>query len=190
MFNTPYKLFPRALPVEVTHAIVSAGSELVLAPGRVGGDGGREHHELRSCQVGFFPAGHWITGLLYHYAAIANREAWQYAADMVTTVQFAAYRPGDHFDWHVDYAQTGQDRRPERKITVILSLSGAGAHEGGELELRTVWEDTGQSITRPFAGQAAGSVLVFPSMTPHRVLPVLSGERLTATCWIAGAPFT
>ena len=84
------------------------------------------------------------------------------------------YRPGQHYDWHVDM---GKDDLASRKLSVIVLLSETDDDEGGELE----WmPDLGP------CPREVGTLLMFPSFMPHRVTPVTSGERFALVTWVHG----
>jgi PKHD-type hydroxylase len=62
-------------------------------------------------------------------------------------------------------------------VSLTLFLSSPSTYEGGEL----VIDDT-QGI-HPFKLEA-GSMVVYPSSTLHRVEPVTAGVRLVAVTWV------
>jgi len=87
---------------------------------------------------------------------------------------FSRYRPGHAYGAHVDDALIG-GVRTDISFTVFLS---APEHYGG-----------GELIIDSAAGEeafklAAGSAVVYPATTLHRVAPVSRGERLAAAGWV------
>jgi PKHD-type hydroxylase len=91
---------------------------------------------------------------------------------------FNRYAEADGFGDHVDTAvriQPGRDFRIRTDLSATLFLSDPDAYDGGEL----------------IAGEGAapvklkaGDMIVYPSSTVHRVMPVTRGTRLAAIFWI------
>jgi PKHD-type hydroxylase len=111
--------------------------------------------------------------------AIAASALFQIAArpKRVKPVLFSRYEPGMDYGSHVDDAVMGQGGEAMRTdIAFTLFLSEPDSYAGGEL------------ITDTTAGEQhyklpAGSMVVYPASTLHRVAPVTSGERLAAVGW-------
>ncbi len=111
--------------------------------------------------------------------AIAASSLFQMAArpKRVKPVLFSRYEPGMDYGSHVDDAVMGQGAEAMRTdIAFTLFLSEADSYAGGEL------------ITDTTAGEQhyklpAGSMVVYPASTLHRVAPVSHGERLAAVGW-------
>lgn len=94
----------------------------------------------------------------------------------INTPLFSRYREGMEYGLHVDDATMGTNAmRTDVSVTVFLN---SGHHyEGGELEIQSPFGV--QHVKLP-----AGSAVVYPSSTLHRVLPVTKGERLAAVTWV------
>lgn len=90
---------------------------------------------------------------------------------------FSRYEAGMSYGTHVDNAIMGDSPAMRSDVSLTLFLSSPDAYEGGEL----VIEDT-QGV-QPFK-LAAGSAIVYPSTTLHRVEPVTEGVRLVAVTWV------
>ncbi len=84
------------------------------------------------------------------------------------------YGPGMEYGLHVDDALM-QGVRTDLSFTVFLS--GPEAYEGGELVIEG--NDADSAIKLP-----AGSAVVYPTTSLHRVAPVTSGERLVVVGWV------
>jgi len=92
-------------------------------------------------------------------------------------VLFSRYEPGMDYGGHVDDAVMGQDGDALRTdIAFTLFLSDPESYEGGELVTDTTAGE--QQYKLP-----AGSMVVYPASTLHRVAPVTQGERLAAVGW-------
>jgi PKHD-type hydroxylase len=93
---------------------------------------------------------------------------------------FNRFQAGMSFGVHVDNAVRqipGTAHRLRTDLSATLFLSAPEDYEGGEL----VIEDTygPQTVKLP-----AGDMVVYPSSSVHRVLPVTRGERTAAFFWI------
>jgi PKHD-type hydroxylase len=93
---------------------------------------------------------------------------------------FNRYREGHGFGVHVDNAVRLVRNSPERvrtDLSATLFLSAPDEYEGGEL----VIEDTygSHSVKLP-----AGDLILYPSTSLHRVLPVTSGARVASFFWL------
>ena len=84
------------------------------------------------------------------------------------------YRPGMEYGLHVDDAMM-QGVRTDLSFT--LFLSAPEAYEGGELVIEG--NDAENAIKLP-----AGSAVVYPTTSLHRVAPVTAGERLVVVGWV------
>ena len=93
---------------------------------------------------------------------------------------FNRYRAGHGFGVHVDNAVRLVRNSPERvrtDLSATLFLSEPDEYGGGEL----VIEDTygSHSVKLP-----AGDLILYPSTSLHRVLPVTSGARIASFFWL------
>jgi predicted 2-oxoglutarate/Fe(II)-dependent dioxygenase YbiX len=92
------------------------------------------------------------------------------------TINLNEYNVGESYDWHLDCMEMGMTA--DIKFTSILNIS-TEPYVGGDLELferRNVKIDT----------LAPGSILIFPTVFYHRVLPIISGKRTTLSMWFTG----
>ena len=94
--------------------------------------------------------------------------------------RFNRYRDGGTYGAHIDSAilqLPGSGLNVRSDVSATLFLSEPEDYEGGVLEIES---NTGlQRIKLP-----AGSMILYPSSTLHRVTPVLRGERVAAFFWI------
>lgn len=94
----------------------------------------------------------------------------------LTTPLFSRYAPGMEYGSHVDNAVMFLAQPFRSDVSVTVFLSRPDEYDGGEL----VIEDG------PFVQQVklpAGSAVVYPSTSVHRVGPVTRGARLAAVLW-------
>jgi PKHD-type hydroxylase len=96
------------------------------------------------------------------------------------TYQFTKYdgRQNHHYTWHRDDKPT--DRRDYRKISSTIQLSNPEDYYGGKFEI----EDFNVQDHKGWDGK--GTLIVFPSISSHRVLPVHDGLRFSMVVWNYG----
>lgn len=92
----------------------------------------------------------------------------------LTPVVFSKYEPGRKYGNHVDDAIMGGMRAD---VSFTLFLSDPASYEGGELIIEST---SGEDAIK----LEAGSMIVYPSTTLHRVAQVTRGERLAAVGWV------
>jgi len=96
-------------------------------------------------------------------------------------LKYVRYQEGAHFmHWHMD---TGPDYSNLRKLSMSVELNDSSEYEGGELQIFPIG---GAHIAGPH--RAAGTAVVFPSHSYHRVTPVTRGVRHVLVNWISGPP--
>lgn len=174
-----------ALSPELCDAIINEGDYLISSDGKTGGDGeGNYNAHIRETNISFFPPGHWIEGLCLHYANIANvNSGWNMDIRYPQQVQYARYFPEQHYKPHRD--DTFRSCQTEmRKLSVALQISPPENYEGGDF----IIEDGGEIINMQTieAFRTRGSVIVFPSITRHGILPITKGVRHSVVCWVVG----
>lgn len=87
---------------------------------------------------------------------------------------FNAYETGMSYGDHVDSAQIDNQRTD---ISMTLFLTDPSAYEGGELIIKS---QIGHASFKP----PAGTVVIYPSTSIHRVDPIRSGKRVSYFGWI------
>lgn len=171
---SPYWLWNDCIPRNVLDAVLSEINEATFDTGStVSGNKSNE----RNSDVILTHGNHWFAGILANLAINSNRAArWNFDVTQCQMLQIAKYQKDQHYDWHIDTDVLSLD--PEhRKLTAICLLSEPAVdYTGGTLELKHVITPT----------LKMGSVIVFPSIMQHRVCPVLTGTRISATSWING----
>ena len=82
-----------------------------------------------------------------------------------------------HYDWHVD---AGSGEVATRKISITCQLSDPNTYTGCELIIN--------NHTSELVGtRECGSMHLFPSYMPHKVSPIISGDRYALVIWIHGS---
>ena len=95
----------------------------------------------------------------------------------ISPVLFSKYEQGMGYGDHVDNAVMGGDRPFRSDLSFTIFLSAPEEYEGGELAIE---DTTGvQTFKLP-----AGSMVLYPSTSLHRVETVTAGVRQVAVGWI------
>lgn len=95
---------------------------------------------------------------------------------VIHTLLFSRYTVGMSYGRHVDNALMGKHQyRSDLSFTVFLN--SPDQYQGGELVVETVDDEQAYKLE-------AGSALVYPSSSLHRVDPVTEGIRLVAVGWV------
>jgi PKHD-type hydroxylase len=90
---------------------------------------------------------------------------------------FSRYEAGMSYGRHIDNALMGNQDFLRSDISLTLFLSPPSTYEGGELVIESTDAEQAYKLE-------AGSVIVYPSSTLHRVEPVTEGVRLVAVAWV------
>lgn len=169
------------VPVEVCDQAVAEFSALLVRDASMGIDGAEFNHSHRNTAIRFAESDHWFNKPLQTAASLGNHACgWDFDITDNENIQFAEYGPEQHYNWHVDtFPLSGQAL--DRKITVVCLLNDPSEFTGGEFQIRLYSEYTAPLVK--------GSVIAFPSFLEHRVVPVASGVRKSATMWFRGPRF-
>lgn len=93
---------------------------------------------------------------------------------LLTGLLVSRYRPGMAYGTHVDDALMGGIRTD---LSFTVFLADPESYAGGELVIEADDGDTAIKL-------AAGSAVVYPTTSLHRVAEVTSGERLVVVGWV------
>ncbi len=96
---------------------------------------------------------------------------------VIHSLLLSRYREGMSYGRHVDNALMKEGGLLRSDLSFTVFLSSPDAYEGGELVIEGADSETPYKL-------AAGSAIVYPSTSLHRVDPVVSGERLVAVGWV------
>lgn len=162
----------------------------------------------RNSKNTWIPSTHWIAGFLWHYVQRANRENFLYDLTCIDgeSMQYTRYGEGQYYNWHndssiavhykpkatdtpggdsvnnqdvhIDYLNKNSEL--VRKLSFTLQLSDPNDYEGGNVQLL---DDSGKKYIAP---RQRGSIVLFDSRTPHRVLKVTKGTRRSIVGWVVG----
>ena len=91
---------------------------------------------------------------------------------------FARYTQGMHYGDHVDDPVMGSGPEKFRTdVSITVFLNNPDDYEGGELIINTTYGEKAVKL-------AAGSAVLYPSASVHRVTEITRGERLAAIIWL------
>ena len=133
----------------------------------------------RSTTTPIVPGEHstWLYQLVERFFHHANHT---YRFDVLRVdepIQLIRYGPTGCVDWHFDCGEE-EENEPHRKLSLSIQLSDENDYSGGDLEFVG-------TVQHPF-GRRLGTVIVFPSFSPHRVTPVTSGVRESLVAFMLG----
>ena len=149
-------------------------------PAMVGtSENGAEVPDIRKCEVSWLTELDWVSTIFTHYFRIANRELWEYDLTEMEEIQVTKYDKNHFYGWHSDYGTSG-DKELTRKLSASIVLSDPNEYSGGKLQFLD-WH--GKVVTPT---KKRGSIIIFDSRTPHRVTPVLKGQRISLVSWMLG----
>ena len=150
-----------------------------LTEAAMGVDGVDINKLTRNTSVTFAEENYWLSERFSTFAAEANQQCgWDFIVTGKENVQFAEYGVDQHYAWHTDtFPLSGKPT--DRKVSVVCLLNDE--FEGGEFDLR-LYNDYPVPLEK-------GTMIAFPSMLEHRVRPVTSGKRYSATMWFYGPRF-
>lgn len=122
----------------------------------------------------------WLFSRLSGIISQSNHRFFMYDIDGIESIQYTKYNENQHYTWHWDVSFGWQSFI--RKISVVVMLSDPDEYEGGELEIcyNGNFEDTQKLKLNK------GDAVLFASWMPHKVHPVISGNRKTLVTWVMG----
>lgn len=87
------------------------------------------------------------------------------------------YEPGMNYGWHVDEALFPSSPPLRSDLSCTIFLNSPADYDGGELTIELGAQHLAYKLD-------AGSAILYPSTTIHRVTPVTRGVRLAAITWL------
>lgn len=111
--------------------------------------------------------------------ALNRNELFKMAAKPknIRPIIFSRYQPGMYYGTHIDNAIMGDENLSRSDISLTLFLNSPDTYKGGELVIEN---SQGEQTFK----LEAGSMIIYPSWTLHRVETVTQGERLAAVTWV------
>lgn len=96
---------------------------------------------------------------------------------VIHSILFSRYEVGMFYGRHVDNAHMGQQELLRSDISFTLFLTAPSSYTGGELVIEGVQDERAYKLE-------AGSMILYPASTLHRVDSVTEGTRLVAVGWV------
>jgi len=157
--------------------------------------------KIRNSKNTWIPTTHWSYGFIWPYICRANEEFFKYDITNIDSqsMQYTSYCEGEYYQWHTDddfnmhiassesISSKGQNiddyltfkTEYVRKISFSLLLSDVDDFEGGNFQ-------TLNGKKTYFSPRKKGTLIIFDSRVPHRVLKVTKGERKSLVGWVVG----
>ena len=160
--------------------IIRIGTQMNLMDATLGD--GSVIKETRNSKVRFIGSEEmrWVYERVTHIVNHLNEECFGF--DLFSfgeDLQFTEYEaPVGMYTTHVDKFMGGVPR----KLSIVIQLSDPKLYEGGDFQLM----DSKDPFPLP---RTRGTLLAFPSFTPHRVTEVTKGTRYSLVGWITGPKF-
>jgi PKHD-type hydroxylase len=186
--SEPWAYIDDAFSAEECQQIKLLGDRLDAMPSMITGNNDKLREEqdegIRKGTVAFFnssePDAAWLYRRLTDAVLSVNKQFWNFDLDYIETLQYTMYlEKGDKYDTHADLAFKSLHFR---KLSFTIQLDPADSYEGCDLEILADKNYT--AVTR-----VQGSITVFPSYIPHRVTPLISGQRRSLVGWVCGPKF-
>ena len=147
-------------------------------PPFIGANKGNIDKNIRDTERVILPQNVGIGATLTSTGLNANNYWWKYNITHSNQTELLIYKPGGHYNPHVDTFHKHSDET--RKLTALVFLNND--YEGGKFFLNA----DGNIYYPP---QEKGTVVVFPSYMVHGVEPVTKGIRYSCVTWLVGPYF-
>lgn len=120
-----------------------------------------------------------VQGRSLMLSALARNPLFQTAVRprQVHSLLFSRYGEGMSYGRHTDNALMGGQNFWRSDVSFTVFLNSPADYDGGELVIEGADDEKAYKL-------AAGTAIVYPSTTLHRVDPVTAGERLVAVGWV------
>ncbi|MCC3510748.1 MAG: Fe2+-dependent dioxygenase [Microcoleus sp. PH2017_17_BER_D_A] len=121
----------------------------------------------------------WYAQQVKNNQALKRNSLFQIAArpKAIRPIMFSRYQGGMYYGTHIDNAIMGDEKLMRSDLSLTLFLSHPATYTGGELVIESTQGEQAFKLD-------AGSMVVYPTTTLHRVEPITEGERLAAVTWV------
>jgi len=186
IIKCPYYYFASAFDAETCKGIIESGLNLPVTEAKINADAdAHEDINLRKGKVSWFEKNSPIHSVINNFVHQANYAAkWHFTLNSSEKVQFAQYKNEAFYSWHRDGDISSDNFR---KLSVTVQLSDPSDYEGGEFQMKHIWNDKPLEMDKETTMQ--GTIIIFPSMLPHRVTPITKGVRYSLVQWFSGPDF-
>ena len=139
----------------------------------------KKYDKYRSCMVHYPKDSSVISRIAKNYFYSINKQFYRYDLKNLFEFQLIKYDVGGNYHWHCDYGISPK-KGMVRKLSMSLQLTPPEEYHGGELQ---VVDYANHTLTIP---GDLGTVIVFDSKLPHKVWPVVWGQRISLVGWANG----
>ena len=139
----------------------------------------KTYDKYRSCMVHYPKDSSIISRIGRNYFHSLNNQFWNYDLKNNFEFQLIKYDIGGNYNWHCDYG-IAPKRGLSRKLSMSIQLTPSEEYHGGELQVVDYGNHT---LTIP---GDLGTVIAFDSKLPHKVWPVVWGQRISLVGWANG----
>ena len=139
----------------------------------------KQYDKYRSCETHYPKDSSILPRVGRKYFQYLNNQFYRYDLKNLFEFQLIKYYVGGNYNWHCDY---GTAERPGliRKLSMSIQLTPPEEYHGGELQ---VVDYANHTLMIP---GDIGTVIVFDSKLPHKVWPVVWGQRISLVGWANG----
>ena len=139
----------------------------------------KQYDKYRSCEIHYPKDSSILSRVGRKYFQYLNNQFYRYDLKNLFEFQLIKYYVGGNYNWHCDYG-IAPKRGMSRKLSMSIQLTPPEEYEGGELQ---VVDYANHTLMIP--GEI-GTVIVFDSKLPHKVWPVVWGQRISLVGWANG----
>ena len=139
----------------------------------------KQYDKYRSCEIHYPKDSSILSRVGRKYFQYLNNQFYRYDLKNLFEFQLIKYYVGGNYNWHCDYG-IAPKRGMSRKLSMSIQLTPPEEYHGGELQIVDY-----ANHTLMIPGDM-GTVIVFDSKLPHKVWPVVWGQRISLVGWANG----
>ena len=139
----------------------------------------KQYDKYRSCEIHYPKDSSILSRVGRKYFQYLNNQFYRYDLKNLFEFQLIKYYVGGNYNWHCDYG-IAPKRGMSRKLSMSIQLTPPEEYHGGELHIVDY-----ANHTLMIPGDM-GTVIVFDSKLPHKVWPVVWGQRISLVGWANG----
>ena len=139
----------------------------------------KQYDKYRSCEIHYPKDSSILSRVGRKYFQYLNNQFYRYDLKNLFEFQLIKYYVGGNYNWHCDYG-IAPKRGMSRKLSMSIQLTPPEEYHGGELQIVDY-----ANHTLMIPGDI-GTVIVFDSKLPHKVWPVVWGQRISLVGWANG----
>ena len=139
----------------------------------------KQYDKYRSCEIHYPKDSSILSRVGRKYFQYLNNQFYRYDLKNLFEFQLIKYYVGGNYNWHCDYG-IAPKRGMSRKLSMSIQLTPPEEYHGGELQIVDY-----ATHTLMIPGDM-GTVIVFDSKLPHKVWPVVWGQRISLVGWANG----